>query len=414
LQAGTYTLTDVDNDTDGPNGLPSIRSPLTLTGEGADTTFLERAASAPPFRLVHVAASGHLRLTKITIRGGGSSFRGFLNGAGLYNDGGTMHLIHTTVAGNLTLDNGGGLYNNRGTVHLVQTTFTQNQGGIGEETGGGLFTNGGTVHITHSRFTNNLIGNGGGLHARGGVVLITQSTVAGNGADAGGGIGIGPVGGAIGGPGGPAVVTLVDSTVEGNHASSRGGGISNEEGLLLITNSTVARNRVGRGGPTPLGGGLANFGTTVMLNTTFAENDDESFGLLVFGGIVTLQNTLLASNCGARGVVVSLGHNLIGDPTSCTITLQPSDLTGDPGLDAFTDNGKPGTGHFPLLPTSQAIDAGNDAVCPLRDQLGQRRVNIPKVGASRCDIGAIEFPGKHDRQHDEEDDHHDKDLAAAD
>ena len=47
LKAGTYTLTDVDNTTpDGPNGLPSITSPLTIKGEGADTTILERAASA--------------------------------------------------------------------------------------------------------------------------------------------------------------------------------------------------------------------------------------------------------------------------------------------------------------------------------------------------------------------------------
>ena len=78
------------------------------------------------------------------------------------------------------------------------------------------------------------------------------------------------------------------------------------------------------------------------------------------------------------GVVTSLGHNLIGDPTGCTITLQPSDLTGDPGLDAFTDNGRPGNGHFPLLPTSQAIDAGSDAVCPRTDQLGQRE--YPEYG----------------------------------
>jgi hypothetical protein len=106
--------------------------------------------------------------------------------------------------------------------------------------------------------------------------------------------------------------------------------------------------------------------------------------------------------------VTSLGHNLIGDPTGCTITLHPSDLTGDPGLATFTDDGRPGNGHVPLLPTSQALDAGNDAVCPRRDQLGQRRINIPRVGTSRCDIGAIEFS-----PHDEEDDHHDKDLAAA-
>jgi hypothetical protein len=60
---------------------------------------------------------------------------------------------------------------------------------------------------------------------------------------------------------------------------------------------------------------------------------------------VALQNTLLALNTAPDtlspskdcvGVVTSLGNNLIGDPADCTITLQASDLTGDPGLDAFT------------------------------------------------------------------------------
>jgi hypothetical protein len=63
-------------------------------------------------------------------------------------------------------------------------------------------------------------------------------------------------------------------------------------------------------------------------------------------------------------------------------------------------------GHFPLLSTSQAIDAGNDALCPRKDQLGRRRVGP-------CDIGAIEFRDRDDRQHDEKDDEHDADPAAA-
>ena len=91
---------------------------------------------------------------------------------------------------------------------------------------------------------------------------------------------------------------------------------------------------------------------------------------------------LIGPDC--AGPITSLGNNLIGDPTQCTITLQSSDLSGNPGLDTFTDDGTPGHGHFPLLQTSRAIDAGNDAACPLTDQLGQ-----PRVG--RCDIGAIEF-----------------------
>jgi hypothetical protein len=128
---------------------------------------------------------------------------------------------------------------------------------------------------------------------------------------------------------------------------------------------------------------------------------------------VLLLNTILAQNSFTRfpfplpgsgldcaGSITSLGHNLIGDPTGCTITLQPSDLTGDPGFGPFTDNGQPGNGHFPLLPTSQAIDAGNDDLCPRTDQLGRRRIGP-------CDMGAITFRDRDDRHH-EDDDQHDK------
>jgi hypothetical protein len=51
LDAGTYTLTAVNNDTDGPNGLPSVTGIVTIQGAGVDTTILERDASAPNFRL---------------------------------------------------------------------------------------------------------------------------------------------------------------------------------------------------------------------------------------------------------------------------------------------------------------------------------------------------------------------------
>ena len=86
------------------------------------------------------------------------------------------------------------------------------------------------------------------------------------------------------------------------------------------------------------------------------------------------------------GSVTSWGHNLIGDLTGCIVTFLPSDLQGEPGLGEFTDEGIPGEGHIPLVDTSRAINAGNDATCPKKDQLGNNRVGI-------CDIGAIEFQG---------------------
>jgi hypothetical protein len=178
-------------------------------------------------------------------------------------------------------------------------------------------------------------------------------------------------------------VSLVNSTVVHNGAES-GGGIFNR-GQLQITNSTVAYNSTFVGE----GGGLRNDGgTAVLLNVTIAENGGG--GLRVSGGTVTLQNTILARNARQPQLldcsrdVTSLGNNLIEAPTRCPITLQASDLTGTPGLDAFTDDGMPGHGHFPLLSTSQAINMGTDMACPPTDQVGHTRVG-------RCDIGAIEF-----------------------
>jgi hypothetical protein len=95
LAAGTYTLTAVDNDTDEPNGLPSINSTVTIQGTGPETTVIERDASAPRFRILHVAAAGSLTLEGLTIRGGES----LEVGGGLFNSG-TVLLTNCTIVGN--------------------------------------------------------------------------------------------------------------------------------------------------------------------------------------------------------------------------------------------------------------------------------------------------------------------------
>ena len=93
LVAGTYTLTAPDNP---GNGLPVITSSLTITGGGADTTIIERVASAPGpgFRILDVATTGTLTLTRVTLRGGGG-----LRGGGIRNEG-TLTLVRTTVTDN--------------------------------------------------------------------------------------------------------------------------------------------------------------------------------------------------------------------------------------------------------------------------------------------------------------------------
>jgi hypothetical protein len=159
-------------------------------------------------------------------------------------------------------------------------------------------------------------------------------------------------------------MTIVDSTIANNFLRFFGiAAVSNSSGTLDITNSTISGNVPDRAG------GLA--------------------GIDNFQGLLRLQNSIVADNGtqpgdDCSGPVTSLGNNIIGKPGRCDITLLPSDLTGDAGLDAFIDDGTPGGGRFPLLPGSPAIDAGNNTACPATDQL-----ETPRRG--RCDIGAVEF-----------------------
>jgi hypothetical protein len=279
-------------------------------------------------------------------------------------------------------------------VTLAQTTVTD----CSSQEGGGIENNGGRVVLGNSTVerSNATHGGGGIFNISGGTITLLHSTLRGN--------FVGERGGGLNNFDTSSTVHIIDSTIVHNSAGTVGGGLFNG-GTMTILNSTIANNRC-LSFFAEAGGGIANFGgggslapgALTILNSTIADNQAQSNrgGGLAGSGMVLL-NTILARNTTQQGLdcvgtVTSLGTNLIGDPTGCTITLQPNDLTGDPGLDTFTDDGTPGNGHFPLLPTSQAIDAGNDAACPRTDQLGE-----PRVGP--CDIGAIEFQGKHQKRH---------------
>ena len=148
LQAGTYTLTAVDNviENDGGNGLPSITSAITITGAGADTTIIERDVNGDAFfRIFHVRAGGTLTLEALHIQkghaatgGGGIEIRsggtvtvenstindntatggGFRGGVGIENFGGTLTIINSTISGNRVTggvsSRGGGIRNGLG------------------------------------------------------------------------------------------------------------------------------------------------------------------------------------------------------------------------------------------------------------------------------------------------------------
>ena len=88
LDAGTYTLTAVDNEDSGPSALPSITSDITIQGAGATATVIDGDVTDfdEGFRILHVAADGDLKLEGLTVSGGDLELS-FGNGAGIHNQG---------------------------------------------------------------------------------------------------------------------------------------------------------------------------------------------------------------------------------------------------------------------------------------------------------------------------------------
>ncbi|MHB8522454.1 MAG: choice-of-anchor Q domain-containing protein [Limisphaerales bacterium] len=208
---------------------------------------------------------------------------------------------------------------------------------------------------------------------------------------------------------------------------SCGGGICNLATNVLVnctffTNTTTGGNGgngqmfyiLGNGGNggDAWGGNLYSQGQVAVTNCTFASGGvragtngmgytsslDGSPGS-GFGGNVAnnsgsfiLHNTILSSpSAGANGYsqgssFTDAGFCLSSD-SSVTLDGPGSRAVINPLLGRFANNGGP-TMTMALLPGSPAIDAGDNAACPLTDQRGIPRP-LPPGGV--CDIGAYEF-----------------------
>lgn len=375
LKPGIYTLTEVNNITNGPNGLPSITSNITIIGSNKDSVIIERDIDADFFRIFHIANNGILTIDSVTIAGGAPvSDEGFDDGGGIFNNG-ELTVTRSNIINNESglVGSGGGIFNNSGGVtRIIYTIIASNDatGPANGTTGGGIH-NSGILEVSHSTVERNVTHLCGGGICNSGSANISNSVIRRNQSlDKSGGIG------------NSGTLSIINSTIERNAAGfDQGGGVSNQGGNVTIINSTISNNSSGNESDTAGGVYNAN-GHVEIQNTIIALNSsDDAFG---------------PAGPDCLGSISSLGNNIIGDTTGCTITLQATDLTGDPGLGDFTDNGTPGNGHFPLLATSQAIDEGNSDVClddPIltTDQIGQPRRDGDGDGTVVCDIGAIEF-----------------------
>src|SRR5438093_10794986 len=143
LESGAYTLTAENNSTDGSNGLPSITSPLTIGGDGSGNTVIERAATAPQFRVFHVAQAGLLNLEDLTVRGGSWGGAVAFGGGGILNRG-TLVVTHCAVTDNFVFTGsgvqggGGGGIASLGRLFIAGSTRANHRAVPGR--GGGIFS----------------------------------------------------------------------------------------------------------------------------------------------------------------------------------------------------------------------------------------------------------------------------------
>jgi hypothetical protein len=146
-----------------------------------------------------------------------------------------------------------------------------------------------------------------------------------------------------------------------------GGGLVSSTGPLTLMNSTVSGNTASSGG------GLYNSSSQVILTSSIVASNLE--------GVDCSFN---------RGSITSHGYNLDSD-TSCRLTAATDHPGVDPLLGPLQDNGGPTLTHA-LLPGSPAIDAipwgtNGCGTTLLGDQRWQAR---PQPAWGACDSGAYE------------------------
>jgi predicted outer membrane repeat protein len=389
---------------------------LRIDGPGADQMTISGGNRTRIF-----SATAPLTLTGLTLK----------NGLG---DGGALRVTRAraTAIGCTFTDNaapnglGGAIYNPSSPLELRDCKFSRNTAsGFGL---GGVFygSSGVAVTMTDCVFTENSAHDGGAIFADGPLTLL-RCVFTGNSIPTDG------IAGAVfneyptfitgciftgnsagnGGEGGALFIgdgIIRDSLIAGNAVGStssydaQGGGIWNF-GTLRIQNSTIANNIAGADSQ---GAGVYNDGILVLDNSTVSGNmaGASSMGGGIFneesdGASLNAANTIIARNSAAAGpdifgTFTSRGYNLVGNTGGNTGAAGNDLINVDPHIGPLQDNGGP-TATLALLPGSMAIDHGDPAFDPnsfappiTGDQRGASRIDN-----GRLDIGAYEAEPPH-------------------
>jgi hypothetical protein len=331
LTQSNYNLTAVNNTTDGPNGLPSIATDITIVGNGAT---ISRDPAAPAFRIFHVAAGGSLTLDGVTISGGSATSaapgndggaiysRGTVNltgstsitnstasadGGAVYNRGTFTVEAGSSIAGNTAADDGGGLYTSSGTLNVTGGTITDN---TADDEGGGIRSVDSAITLTNANITDNTAtgGSGGGLYTTSTTLTVTGSVFSGNGGNSGGGLYF---------TNSPSAALLDGVQILNNTGTNGGGLYLTSSGQAALTNVTVSGNQA-----TSSAAGIWSGGTLTLTGSTVSNNGNTSQpgsagGIRAAGATLTVNDTVISGNLvnsssgSGAGVYIASAGNIV-------------------------------------------------------------------------------------------------------
>jgi len=297
------------------SALPDILDDVTIDGAGNIT--VDGDGSYRPF----VVDTATVVFDGLEITGGTET-----DGGAIFNDGGTVTVMNSTITNNVAGSNGGGIYNDGGTLTVTNSTITGNGAPLN---GGGIYNQAdGTATVdAGSTVSDNEVGDsGGGIYSEG-TLTVTGSAISGN-------TTVDQDGGGISNNDG--TLTVEDSTISGNTAGAgRSGGGIYSFGVATITGSTVSDNTAGEDG-----GGIFEDGTMTVSDSVITGNTAENDGGGLFeddGTLTVIRSTISDNTAGAGGGGINFNS---GD-----LTVEDSAITGNTADDGGgIDSASAGTG----------------------------------------------------------------------
>ena len=254
--------------------------------------------------------------------------------------------------GDEAADGGGGIYNDRGRLAIVDATVQDNLADGLSGSGGGILSRGGLTTLDDSIVSgNDSVRAGGGIEVVSGQTLLTNVTLGGMTADDGNSTGLLPFDGINpvnpGNPGnggglhvsGTATVRLTGGTVQNNRAVNEGGGLWNsptgvmivEEGALIADNEAIGDEAHDGGGGIFNQQGRLLVSDTTILGNSAPGADAAGGGLFSLGGSVTLSDAHFEANSANRaGGGVAISSTLLS-MTNVSLLGNAAGGVGSPG-----------------------------------------------------------------------------------